>query len=98
MGGIMMNVVKRLVCVSLLVLALSIGSFSAMAFEKLNINTATVEQLVEVKGIGEVLAKRIVEYRQAQGEFKSLDELENVKGFGEKTLEKLLPYLIVVKS
>ena len=92
-----MKVVKRLVCVSMLVLALSVGSFSAMAFEKVDINTATVEQLTEVKGIGEVLAQRIIEYRQAQGGFKSLNELDNVKGVAGKTLEKLLPYLILAE-
>ncbi|HEY5673702.1 MAG TPA: helix-hairpin-helix domain-containing protein, partial [Malonomonas sp.] len=87
----MMEMVKRFVCLSLLALVLSIGSIPALAAEKVDINTATVEQLVEVKGIGEVLAKRIVEYRQANGDFKSLAELTQVKGFGDKTLEKLSP-------
>ena len=94
----MMKKMKSLVCVTMLVLALSVGSFPALAVEKLDINSATVEQLVEVKGIGEVLAQRIIEYRQAQGAFKSVEELNNVKGVGEKTLEKLSPYLMVVKS
>ncbi len=97
MGGFMMEMVKRFVCLSLLALVLSIGSIPALAAEKVDINTATVEQLVEVKGIGEVLAKRIVEYRQANGDFKSLAELTQVKGFGDKTLEKLSPQLLLVK-
>jgi competence protein ComEA len=94
----MMKIVKRLFCVSTLVLVLLVGSFPAFAGPKVNINTATVEQLVEVKGIGEVLAQRIVEYRRAHGVFKSLNELDNVKGVGGKTLEKLLPYLILADS
>lgn len=58
-----------------------------------NINTASVEELCEVlPGIGEVKAKRIVEYRDAAGGFDSIDELLNVKGIGEKTLEKIRPY------
>lgn len=93
-----MNILKRLVCVSMLVLALIVGSFPAMAAGKIDINTATVEQLVEVKGIGEVLAQRIIEYRQANGSFKSLNDLENVKGVGGKTLEKLMPSLTLAKS
>ncbi len=93
----MMNLVKRLVCGSMLVLALSVGSLPALAAEKVDINTATVEQLVEIKGIGEVLAKRIVEFRQENGDFNSLDELTQVKGFGEKMLEKLSPQLLLVK-
>lgn len=85
--------VRYFVCISILVLFLSVGSFSAMATEKVDINTATVEQLVEINGIGDVLAQRIVSYRQAQDGYKTLDELSNVKGIGSKTLEKLLPYL-----
>lgn len=93
-----MNVVKRSVCVSMLVLVLLVGGFPVMALEKVDVNTATVEQLIEIKGIGEVLAQRIIAYRQANGGFKSLDELDNVKGVGGKKLEKLLPYLALVED
>lgn len=59
----------------------------------ININTATAEELAEfLPGIGEIKAKRIVEYREASGGFDSVDELLNVSGIGEKTLEKLRPY------
>lgn len=59
----------------------------------ININTATAEQLSAfLPGIGEVKAKRIVEYRESAGGFDSVDELLNVSGIGEKTLEKLRPY------
>lgn len=59
----------------------------------ININTATAEELAEfLPGIGEVKAKRIVEYREASGGFDSVDELLNVSGIGEKTLETLRPY------
>ena len=54
----------------------------------LNINTASAVQLMELDGIGEVKAAAIVEYRREHGIFKSIDELVNVKGIGEKTLEK----------
>ncbi|MBU5454473.1 helix-hairpin-helix domain-containing protein [Caproiciproducens sp. MSJ-32] len=58
--------------------------------EKLiNINTASLEELTEIKGIGEVKAKSIIEYREKYGAFKSIEELKNVKGIGEKTFEKL---------
>lgn len=87
--------VKRTACVFLLVLTLLIGAVPVFAAGKININTASVEQLVEIKGVGEVLAQRIIEYRQTYGVFKSLDELEQVKGVGRKTLDKLIPYLTI---
>ena len=62
---------------------------------KVNINTATASQLTELPGVGEKLAARIVEFRQKQGPFKSTQELMNVKGIGEKNLQKLQQYLTV---
>ena len=56
---------------------------------QVNINTASAEEIAEaVKGIGITKAKAIVEYREQHGTFQSLDELIEVKGIGEKTLEK----------
>ena len=59
----------------------------------LNVNTATVDELMEVPGIGEVLAARIVEFREQYGNFTSLEQLLQVKGIGEKRFENWLPYL-----
>jgi competence protein ComEA len=60
---------------------------------KVNINTASVQQLTTLPGVGEKLATRIVEYRQKQGAFKSVSELMNVQGLGEKNLAKIQAYL-----
>lgn len=57
--------------------------------ELLNINTATEDEFQELKGIGPVLAKRIVEYREANGGFARLEDLKQVAGIGEQTFAKL---------
>lgn len=56
--------------------------------DKVNINTATKEELMSLQGIGEVLSERIIEYRK-NAKFNSIDEIQQVKGIGEKTFEKL---------
>ncbi len=61
----------------------------------ININNADLEKLTQLPGIGVVLAGRIIDYRNEHGPFGSLDELTNVKGIGEKTLEKLRDYAYV---
>lgn len=61
--------------------------------EKINLNTATTEQLSEIKGIGVKKAQAIVDYRKTNGQFTSLQQLTNVKGIGEGILEKIAPYL-----
>jgi competence protein ComEA len=60
---------------------------------KVNVNTATVQQLAELPGVGGKLAARIVEYRQKSGSFKSVHEMVNVRGIGEKSLTRIEPYL-----
>ena len=60
-----------------------------------NINTASRRELEALPGIGEVLAQRIIDYRNANGPFHSVDDLVKVKGIGEKTLEKIKPYATV---
>ena len=66
-----------------------VGLTGLPAFAAVNINTATESELEAVKGVGPAKAKAIITYREAHGNFKSLDELDNVKGFGKASVEKL---------
>ena len=62
---------------------------------RVDINTASVEELTTVPGIGKTTAQRIVEYRTKYGPFFTVDELLHVKGIGEGLLEQIDPYIIV---
>jgi competence ComEA-like helix-hairpin-helix protein len=63
--------------------------------EKVNVNVADEAGLMSVKGIGKAKAKAIIEYRQKNGLFKSIDDLTKVKGIKGKTLEKFKDKLTV---
>lgn len=63
--------------------------------ERLNINTATVEQLTQLPQIGEVIAQRIVDYRTQHGPFSAVSELLNVEGIGQSRYEAIRDYITV---
>ena len=67
----------------------------AQAASKINVNTATVEQLETVKGIGPKTAEDIITYREKHGNFKNINDLVEVKGIGEKKVENLANELTV---
>jgi len=83
---------------AVLALLLSTG-FAAAADKapagKVNINTASVEQLVALPGVGPALAARIVEHREKEGAFKAVEELMNIRGIGERSFQKLQPLVTV---
>jgi competence ComEA-like helix-hairpin-helix protein len=78
--------------VAIAVLAVPATAFGAASEEKVsrvNVNTASADELATLPGIGPSYAKRIVDYREKNGPFKRVEDLLNVQGIGEKTLEKI---------
>jgi competence protein ComEA len=79
----------------------TIGSGSAAGIssrenEKLDLNTASAQELDDrLPGIGPTLAQRIIEYRQQHGAFRSIEDLQNVAGIGEKRFDQLKDYITV---
>lgn len=65
---------------------------------KINLNTATVEELMELPGIGEVKAAAIVAYREEYGPFQTPEDLLLVSGIGEATLDQLIDLVTVEES
>lgn len=63
--------------------------------EKINLNTATEAELQTISGIGAKKAQEIIRFRDEQGPFKTVKELKNVPGIGEKTVERLKDMLTV---
>lgn len=62
---------------------------SSETSSQINLNTANLSQLDSLDGIGPTYAQRIIDYREANGPFNSIEQIKNVKGIGEKTFEKI---------
>ena len=66
----------------------------SLSMAAVNINTADLAQLETLNGIGPTKAQAIIQYRKEHGSFKSVNELDNVKGIGLKTVQKIKPQLM----
>jgi competence protein ComEA len=74
---------------------LAIFALSGLAMGAVDLNTANQQQLETVKGIGPTKAKAIIDYRTKNGPFKSAEDLDKVKGFGPKTINKIAPEVTI---
>ena len=93
---------SRLSVALLALVVLTVGMIPPLsAAEKNNpidLNRATARELIQLPGVGEVIAKRIVDFREEHGPFKRVEDLMKVKGIGEKSLKKIRPYIRIGKS
>jgi competence protein ComEA len=104
---VLMNSRKtKVVCILALCIGMVLSSVSIMAqksasapasasTEKINLNSATVEQLQSLPGIGPATAKNIVEHRTKAGKFNRIEEIIKVKGIGEKKFQRIKDRLTV---
>jgi len=91
---------KRLLKLSACVMVISILMLPVylIAGEKINLNTATLEELTKLKRIGPAYAQRIIDYREKNGPFEKIQDLMKVKGIGQKTFDANKDIITVEKS
>ena len=89
--------VKKLVVVLLVIAFAFAGLVQADDSTKLDINKATLKELVQLKGIGKKFAERIIEYREKNGKFEKIEDLMKVKGIGQKKFDAIKD-LIYIES
>ena len=85
--------VRSLLAALVLGLVLAQPAFAGAPAGVVNVNTASVEQLTRLPGVGEARAREIVALRQKRGAFRKVDDLRAVRGIGEASLEKLRPFV-----
>ncbi len=92
-----MDVIRKVYFILILVALISFmgGLASAEEKAKININTATAEELSTLEGIGEMKAESIIEFRDNHGHFTKIEDLKNVKGIGDKIFEKIKDQITV---
>jgi competence protein ComEA len=92
-------VLKKVLVLSVILVVVMAMVPIAMAEEqnKIDLNSASVDDLMTLKGIGAKYAQRIVEYRESNGPFTQIDDIMNIKGIGAKTFESIKD-MIMIKS
>ncbi len=100
---------KEIICLSLLItIFIIINIFSYLQLNKnkkgyaliieegidqISLNEADIDEIEMLPGIGPSLARRIIEYRNQNGDFKNIEDLKKVKGIGDRLFEKIKPYI-----
>ena len=89
----------RKLVIMLIVIAFTFsGIVLAADSAKLDLNKATVNELVKLKGIGKKYAERIIEYREKNGDFEKIEDIMKVKGIGQKKFDAIKDFISVKPS
>ena len=87
--------IRRLAVFVLFIAFTFSGLVQAADAPKIDINKATLQELVQLKGIGKTYAERIIEYREKNGKFEKVEDIMKVKGIGQKKFEAIKDLIIV---
>ncbi len=89
---------RRLLVMVFIIAFAFTGIVQADDSTKLDLNKATLQELVQLKGIGKKYAERIIEYREKNGKFEKVEDLMKVKGIGQKKFEAIKDHIMVKTS
>ena len=89
---------RRIIVLFIIIVFAAAGVVQAADAVKVDLNKATVQELVKLKGIGKKYAERIIEYREKNGNFEKIEDLMKIKGIGQKKFESIKDLIFIEKE